>query len=108
MATVLLIGAPSAWASTDAEAQLAARFAPEIRLVDEPPQCGEGEPYVPIDVDGLFDQPTVALRGPWGGNDLVKVGPAAGDLAGDLSTITSTSRATRWIRAAPTSSGLAG
>ena len=84
IAAVLLIGASSAWASTDAEAQLAARFAPEIRLVDQPPRCGEGEPYVPIDVDGLFDQPTVALRGPWGSNDLVKVGPAAGDLAGDL------------------------
>jgi hypothetical protein len=85
IAAVLLAGAAPAWASaTDAETQLAAKFAPEIRLVDEPPRCGEGEPYVPIDVDGLFDQPTVALRGPWGGNDLVKVGPAASDLAGDL------------------------
>ena len=27
--------------------------------------CGPGEPYVPIDVDLLFDEPTVALRGPW-------------------------------------------
>ena len=25
-----------------------------------------GEPYVPIDVDLLFGEPTVALRGPWG------------------------------------------
>ena len=28
-------------------------------------ECGPGEPYEPIDVDLLFDEPTVALRGPW-------------------------------------------
>ena len=30
----------------------------------------------------LFDEPTVALRGPWNASDLVKIGPAAEDLAG--------------------------
>ena len=84
IATVLLIGAPSAWAATDAEAQLAARFAPQIRLVDEPPQCGEGEPYEPMDVEALFDEPTVALWGPWGGGDLVEVGPSAEAVTGGL------------------------
>jgi hypothetical protein len=32
----------------------------------------------------LFDEPTVALRGPWGGGDLIKVGPSAEDLADGL------------------------
>jgi hypothetical protein len=82
VAAVTLAGAAPAWA--DAEADLAARFSPEIRLVAPPPQCGEGDPYLPVNVDGLFGQPTVALRGPWGGSDLVKVAPAAGDLAGNL------------------------
>ena len=35
----------------------------------------------PIDVDLLFDEPTVALRGPVEPGDLVKIGPAAEDLA---------------------------
>jgi len=66
----------AAAASTD-EAALAARFAPVVRLVNQPQSCGPGEPYVPIDVNLLFDEPTVALRGPWGPNDLVKVAPMA-------------------------------
>jgi hypothetical protein len=37
---------------------------------------------VPTDVDVLFDEPTVALRGPWNPTDLVKIGPTAGDLVG--------------------------
>ena len=80
----LLWAAPAGAAIGDPDALLAAKFAPQIRLVNEPPSCGEGDPYLPVNVDGLFDQPTVALRGPWGGSNLVKVGPAAGDLAGDL------------------------
>ena len=45
--------------------------------------CPPGKPYTPIDVDLLFNEPTVALRGPWG-NDLVKIGPTASDLAKGL------------------------
>ena len=41
-----------------------------------------GEPYEPIDVDDLFDEPTVALRGPWNPTDLVEIAPKAGRLAG--------------------------
>ena len=37
-----------------------------MRLVEQAQECGTGEPYEPIDVDVLFDEPTVALRGPWG------------------------------------------
>jgi hypothetical protein len=61
------------------ETALASRFAPIVRLVAQPEPCGPGEPYDPIDVDALFDNQTVAMRGPWG-MDLVKIAPAAGDL----------------------------
>ncbi|GFJ94227.1 hypothetical protein [Phytohabitans rumicis] len=66
------------------ETALAERYAPVVRLVAQTEECGYGEPYWPMDVDALFDQPTVALRGPWTGADLVKIGPTAPDLAGDL------------------------
>ena len=45
-------------------------------------ECGPGEPYEPMDVSLLFDEPTVALRGPWAAADLVKIGPSAIDLVG--------------------------
>ena len=38
---------------------------------------------MPIDVDLLFGEPTVALRGPWG-NDLVQIAPTAKDLGRGL------------------------
>ena len=62
------------------EEDLAARYAPVVRLVDQPEECGPGEPYIPTDVDVLFDEPTVALRGPWNRTDLVKIAPEAADL----------------------------
>ena len=43
-----------------------------------------GEPYVPLDVDVLFGEPTVALRGPWGGADLIRIAPTAEDLSEGL------------------------
>ena len=52
-----------------------------VRLVEQLEECGPGEPYEPTDVDLLFDEPTVALRGPWNPADLVKIAPAAEDLA---------------------------
>jgi hypothetical protein len=48
--------------------------------VQQPVECGPGERYIPLDVDLLFDEPTVALRGPWSPTDLVKIGPSAADL----------------------------
>jgi len=66
------------------EQALAKRFAPVVRLVEQKDECGPGEPYRPLDVDALFGQPTVALRGPWNAADLVKIGPTADDLAGGL------------------------
>jgi hypothetical protein len=63
------------------EEELASRYAPVVRLVAQEEECGYGEPYLPLDVDRLFDQQTVALRGPWAPTDLVKIGPSADDLA---------------------------
>jgi len=83
-ATVLSVWAAPAAAASTSEAALAARFAPVIRLVGAPAECGPGDPYVPTDVQLLFDNREVALRGPWGGNDLVKVAPSASDLGQGL------------------------
>ena len=76
---VALVAVPAAAAGAD-ESALAEKFAPVVRLVDQPEECGPGEPYIPTDVDVLFDEPTVAFRGPWNRTDLVKIGPAATDL----------------------------
>jgi hypothetical protein len=69
-------------ALADAEQDLAAKYAPVVRLVEQTEACGPGEPYRPMDVDRLFGDSTVALRGPWNATDLVKIGPSANDLAG--------------------------
>jgi hypothetical protein len=74
------VAVPTASATTGDEQALAARYAPVVRLVEHT-GCPPGKPYLPIDVNLLFDEPTVALRGPWG-NDLVKIAPSAKDLAG--------------------------
>ena len=80
---LVVLAAPSTGRAglTDEEA-LAARFAPVVRLVEQPVDCGPGEPYRPLDVDLLFGEPTVALRGPWKPPDLVKIAPTAQDLVG--------------------------
>ena len=80
-ATVLATAGPGAAGIHDEEA-LAARYAPVVRLVAQTHECGPGEPYRPIDVDTLFGQQTVALRGPWNAIDLVKIAPHAKDLVG--------------------------
>jgi hypothetical protein len=64
------------------ETELAERYVPLVRLVAQAQDCGYGEPYEPIEVDLLFDQPTVSLRGPWNPTDLVEIGPVAADLPG--------------------------
>ena len=79
LACALFCAVP-AWA--DAEQDLAAKYAPVVRLVEQTEECGPGEPYRPMDVDRLFGDSTVALRGPWNATDLVKIGPTAEDLAG--------------------------
>ena len=59
------------------EQALAERHAPIVRLVEQPEECRPGEPFEPTDVDVLFDEPTVALRGPWNSTDLIKIAPSA-------------------------------
>jgi hypothetical protein len=77
-----LVAVPGALADLADEEALAERFAPVVRLVEQPDECGPGEPFEPIDVELVFGHPTVALRGPWNGSDLVKIGPSGADLAG--------------------------
>ena len=79
-AALALVGTASA--SVADETALADKYAPVVRLVEQPVECGAGEPYEPLDVNVLFGQPTVALRGPWNTTDLVKIGPTAEDLVG--------------------------
>jgi hypothetical protein len=62
------------------EEALAEKHAPVVRLVEQEEECGPGEPYIPTDVELLFAEPTVALRGPWSASDLVKIAPRARDL----------------------------
>jgi hypothetical protein len=80
VASAVLALAPGALASAADESALAKKFAPVVRLVERSDACGVGEPYKPLDVNLLFDEPTVALRGPWSATDLVKIGPSASDL----------------------------
>jgi hypothetical protein len=77
-----LVLAPLASATIGDERALAEKFSPVVRLVEQPEPCGPGEPYEPMDVNALFGQATVALRGPWNRTDLVRIGPTARDLAG--------------------------
>jgi hypothetical protein len=74
--------APAAAADLADERALAEKHAPVVRLVEQEEECGHGEPYEPMDVDALFDEPSVSLRGPWNATDLVKIGPAEADLPG--------------------------
>jgi hypothetical protein len=78
-ALALILATPAAATLSDEQA-LAARYAPVVHLVEQTHECESGEPYTPMDVDALFGQPTVALRGPWNDVDLVKIGPVAKDL----------------------------
>ncbi len=82
LALSVLVVAPAARADLADEEELAKRHAPVVRIVEQPEECGPGEPYEPIDVDLLFDEPTVALRGPWNAVDLVKIAPKAGEVVG--------------------------
>jgi Vacuolar protein sorting-associated protein 62 len=76
-------GSASATAQ-DPETELANRYAPVARLVDQEEPCGPGEPYIPTDVDTILDQDTVALRGPWTENDLVSIAPSAMEIGAGL------------------------
>jgi hypothetical protein len=80
MTAAVLVFVLDAGANLGDETALAQKYSPVVRLVEQTEECGPGEPYVPLDVDLLFDEPTLALRGPWTPTDLVKIGPSATDL----------------------------
>lgn len=82
-AVAALAGAAVAHAGVVQERALAERYAPVVRLVEGTDSCGPDLRYVPIDVALLFDEPTVALRGPWG-SDLVRIGPNVAELGRGL------------------------
>ena len=84
VAALSLVAVPCAAADLADETALAERYAPVVRLVAQAQDCGYGESYEPVDVDVLFDEQTVALRGPWGPGDLIKVAPTAEDLSSNL------------------------
>jgi hypothetical protein len=69
-----------------AQTELADRYAPVVRLVNSPGHCVQGEAYQPTNVDVVLGNSDVALRGPWSGNNIVKVGPTAKDLSVGLSS----------------------
>jgi hypothetical protein len=71
-------------ARADAEEDLAERYAPVVRLVEQTEECGPGEPFRPSDIDAFLDEETVSLRGPWKSNDLVKIAPSGEDLGQGL------------------------
>jgi hypothetical protein len=81
-AVLAAIAAPTAAADYGDEKALADLHAPIVRIVEQTEECGHGEPFVPTNVDLLFDEPTVALRGPWNPTDLVKIAPSAKDVVG--------------------------
>jgi hypothetical protein len=82
-AAALVAPAPALGGLRDEQA-LAQRYAPVISLVTQKQECGPGEPYEPMDVNALFGEPTVALRGPWSADDLVEIGPTAEHLSQGL------------------------
>jgi hypothetical protein len=70
--------------AADAPGELALRYAPVVRLVEQDKECGHGEAFVPTDVNLVLANPEVALRGPWDTTNIVKVAPTAQDLSKGL------------------------
>src|SRR5262245_26066141 len=84
--TAVAIGAmlPAAARAADAQTELAQRYAPVVRLVEQDQECGHGEAFVPTNVDLVLGNPEVALRGPWDKTNIIKVAPTAQDLSKPL------------------------
>jgi hypothetical protein len=81
-ATTTITAATSTTAAD--EQALADKYAPVVRLVEQPTECGPGEPFIPTDVNTLFGDDSVSLRGPWDADDLVRIGPPAEQLGEGL------------------------
>ena len=95
MSAVLAVPS-TAQADLSDEQELAERYAPGLRLAHEYVDGGPDEPFLPSDVDGVLGNPSVALRGPWESDEIIKIAPTAEDLSrGLLPSTTWTSLATR-------------
>jgi hypothetical protein len=83
VAVVLLAaaGGTVARAASDPAAELAQKYAPVVKIVEQQEPCGHGEPFLPENVDVVLGRDEVALRGPWDGSNLVEVAPTEHDLA---------------------------
>jgi hypothetical protein len=77
-------GASPASADIGSQQALAEKYLPVVRLVHQSGACGPGEPFRPSNVDRLFGNDGVALRGPWTTADLVDLAPTAQDLSKPL------------------------
>src|SRR4051794_29723859 len=70
--------APDAGAAAQ---QLVERYAPVVVVRRHDTPCGtDGEPYVPMTVDALLDNPEVALRQVGNGDQVMTWAPTARDL----------------------------
>jgi hypothetical protein len=74
----------AASAAGDPARELADKYAPVVKIVEQTKPCGHGEPYLPSNVDVVLGKDEVALRWPWQGAHLVEIGPTAQDLRGRL------------------------
>jgi hypothetical protein len=81
---VAAAAAPTVARAADASRELARRYAPVVRLVEQEKPCGHGEPFVPTNVSLLLGNPDVVLRGPWDHTNVIKVAPTGADLAAGL------------------------
>jgi len=66
--------------ATPAEVALAEKYAPVMRLAADDDRCKNGAPYRPLDVNVLFGNDEVVLRGPWDDVNVVAIAPVATDL----------------------------
>jgi hypothetical protein len=76
LAASLALPATARGASSPAQ-ELADRYAPIVVLQEQRERCGHGEPFRPVPVDVVLDNPEVVLRGP-----TVKTAPSVLDLFG--------------------------
>ena len=83
MLGALVVSGPAAAASSP-ETQLAQKYAPVVRLVTDAYGCENGDAFVPIDVDVLFGNDQVVLRGPWDRVNVAKIAPTVSDISSGL------------------------
>jgi hypothetical protein len=71
---------PAAAQGSSPEDQLAAKYAPELRMKAQAKPCAKGDPYRPTDVDLIFGRDDVVLRGPWDRTNTYTFNPTVDDI----------------------------